>query len=292
MSRKRLLRNQILKMQLILVAVGLLFGNSVSEAGIVSSCTRILTQLALPFAIEYHNGKTIRPDTHENDSSSITLGERIGLGDRGGLYRIDRSSIVEGVPPTTVGLVAKIPHTIRLSNGSGPHPQAELEMKREIQTYDLLKSQWKNVESDSQFPKDPAWKTGKIPTAPILKSFQSKEGTILIKPEIKGDSLKKLYEENRGKLPEDMETSLKEIYAMIKAVSSRVKTPIQDSNGGWVEGRPFYTDINPANLVWVSNPAEMNLLGLKRPSFVFYEMTPLINRMPQYLPLPESKPSH
>jgi len=276
--------------RLIFILSALLVWSPVSEAGIVGSCVRTLTQLALPFAVEYHTGKTLKPKS--NDSSSIVLGERIGLGDRGGLYRINRSSVIEGVSPTTVGFVAKIPHTVRLSSGLGPHPQAELEMKREIQTYDLLKSEWKNVESDSHFPKDPAWKTGKIPTAPILKTLETKEGTILIKPEIKGESLKRLYEEHQGKLPQEMETSLREIYSMIKAVSAQVKTPIQDSNGDWIEGRPFYTDINPANLVWVSNPAEMNILGLKRASFVFYEMTPLINRMPQYLPLTESKTDH
>lgn len=81
MSRKRLVSNQVLKMQLILVAYCLLLGGSFSEAGMVNSCARVLTQLALPFAIEYHTGKTIRPNRHENDSSSITLGERIGLGD-------------------------------------------------------------------------------------------------------------------------------------------------------------------------------------------------------------------
>jgi len=271
--------------KILIVISSILILSSPAEASLLSSCVRSLTQLALPYAVEYHSGKTIRPINFELDSSELILGERIGLGDRGGLYRIKQGSSLAGIPTTVVGLVAKIPHTIRFSGNPKPHPEAELEMKREIQTYDLLKSKWDAVELDPQFPKNPAWKGGVIPTAPILKSFESKQGTLLIKPEIHGESLKTLYEKNGGNLPQEMESSLRDIYSTIKAISAQVRTPIQDASQKWTEGRPFYTDINPANLVWVSNPAQMALLGLNRPSFVFYEITPLINRLPQYLKL-------
>ncbi|MFM8313662.1 MAG: hypothetical protein ACKOA8_05200, partial [Deltaproteobacteria bacterium] len=251
-------------------------------------CVRYLTQLALPYAVEHHSGKTIRAKNGDTDPTSLLLGERIGLGDRGGLYRIDPSSNLPGISKDSSQLVAKIPHTVRFSKNPTPHPQAELEMKREVETYERLKSHWIQVEGDPKYPKDPAWQKGVLPTAAIIKTFESREGTILIKPEIQGASLKKIYDQYKGKLPTDMENSLREIYSTIDAISSQVKTPIQDTNGNWIEGRPFYTDINPANLVWVSEPAQMKNLGLKRPSFIFYEMTPLINRMPQYLPLTDS----
>ncbi len=281
---------QFKSLKLALVLTGLLITSQPTEAALLNSCVRTLTQLVLPYAVQYHTGKTIRPKIID-DPTSLLLGERIGLGDRGGVYRISKSSTLPGIPLTTVSLVAKIPHTVRFLGKDAPHPQAELEMKREIHTYDLLKSNWDKIEKDPQFPKDAAWKSGVIPTIPILKSFESKQGTILIKPEIQGESLKTLNEQYRGQLPIEMASSLREIYSTIKAISAQVKTPIQDAEGNWSEGRPFYTDINPANLVWVSNPAQMNLLGLKRPSFVFYEITPLINRMPQYLPLPKLAPS-
>ncbi|MFM8316493.1 MAG: hypothetical protein ACKOA8_19605, partial [Deltaproteobacteria bacterium] len=252
-----------------------------AQAGLLNQCIRTLTQLALPYAVEHHTGKTLRAINRDLDPTEVVLGERIGLGDRGGLYRIKPSSTLPGIPLTTVGLVAKIPHTVRLSGKTGPHPQAELEMKREIETYELLATQWAKVKSDPAYPKDPAWIADKIPTAPILKTISTKEGTVLIKPEIQGQSLKSLWEQTQGKLPEEMNNSLREIYSMIKAVSHQIKTPIQDGAGEWKEGRPFFTDISSANLTWVSNEAQMKLLGLKRPSFVFYEMTPLINRMPQ-----------
>lgn len=273
------------ELKLFLILTSLVILSPTAEAGFVGSCVRSLTQLALPYAVEHHSGKTLRPIDNESDPSELVLGDRIGLGDRGGLYRISKDSEISGVSPSFTGLVAKIPHTIRFSGNPKPHPQAELEMKREIHTFNLLKSKWNKVEKDPEFPKDPAWKAGVIPTAPILKSFESKQGTVLVKPEIRGESLREIYDKGRGILPKPMEDSLREIYSTIKAISSQVRTPIQDSEGNWSEGRPFYTDINPANLVWVSNPAQMNLLGLKRPSFVFYEITPLINRMPQYLPL-------
>lgn len=273
------------RIRILIFATSLLVFSPSAEAGLINSCVRTLTQLALPYAVEYHTGKTIRPLDPEADSSELILGERIGLGDRGGLYRIQKSSNITGVPPSFAGLVAKIPHTVRFSKDPKPHAQAELEMKREIHTYKLLESKWSEVERDVKFPNDPAWVKGAIPTAPIIKSFESKEGTVLIKPEIKGESLQAIYEKGKGDLSKEMKDSLREIYSTVKAISSQVKTPIEDSTGVWTEGRPFYTDINPANLVWVSNPAQMNLLGLKRPSFVFYEITPLINRMPQYLPI-------
>lgn len=271
--------------QALILVSGLLFNPAHSEASLVSNCVRKLTQLALPYAVEYHTGKTLKSKNWPADTTEIVLGDRIGLGDRGGLYRIKPAANLDGLPSTMVGLVAKIPHTVKFSKESGPHGQAELEMKREILTYDLLRSKWQNVENDLSFPSDPAWKSGILPTAPILKTMETKEGTVLIKPEIRGESLEKLFKQHQGKLPLEMVNSLKDIYSTIDAVSHQVRTPIQDSEGKWIEGRPFYTDINPANLVWISNEAQMKLLGLKRPSFVFYEMTPLINRMPQYLDL-------
>jgi hypothetical protein len=239
----------------------------------------------MPLVVESYTGQTLRALSREQDPSELILGERIGLGDRGGLYRIQRSSTLQGIPLTLIGLVAKIPHTVKILGRNSPNPQAELEMKREVYTYDLLKSHWQKVEDDPSFPKDPAWKKGTIPTAPILKTLETRQGTVLIKPEIHGESLKSLYERYKGNIPQEMKNSLKDIYSTIQAVSHQVKTPIEDSKGQWTEGRPFYTDINPANLVWISNEAQLKMLGLTRPSFVFYEMTPLINRMPQYLPI-------
>lgn len=278
-------RKTQIQLHILILASGLLFTPVLSHASLISSCVRKLTQLALPYAVEYHSGKTLRSKNWPEDTTEFVLGDRIGLGDRGGLYRIKPAANLDGLPSTMVGLVAKIPHTVRFSKEAAPHVQAELEMNREIHTYDLLKSHWENVENDPSFPKDPAWNSGILPTAPILKTMKTKEGTVLIKPEIRGESLDRLFQQYQGKLPKEMVSSLKDIYSTINAVSHQVKTPIQDSQGNWIEGRPFYTDINPANLVWISNEAQMKLLGLKRPSFVFYEMTPLINRMPQYLTL-------
>ena len=286
------LRNNIPAKQkstfLFLVISLLLVIGTPAQAGLLSYCTRALTQLALPYAVEYHKGKTVRPKD-SNDPTLIVLGDRIGLGNRGGLYQVAKASIIPGVIPTTLGLVAKIPHSLRLPSNSGPNPEAELEMRREIFTYELLKSQWDKVEKDSRFPKNPSWEKGTIPAAPILKEFESKMGTLLIKPEIQGDSLKKLYAQYQGKLPSEMQRSINEIYSLVDAISNQVKTPLLDSKEQWTSGRPFYTDINPENLVWVSNPAEMKLLRLKTPSFAFYEITPLINRMPQFLPLRENR---
>ncbi|MBM4302788.1 MAG: hypothetical protein FJ112_00510 [Deltaproteobacteria bacterium] len=276
------------RLHVLLLASSLFFTPSPSQAGILGTCVWKFRQLAMPFVVESYTGQTLRALSREKDSSELILGERIGLGDRGGLYRIQRSSTLQGIPTTLIGLVAKIPHTVGMSGRNSPNAQAELEMKREVYTYELLKSKWQKVEEDPSFPKDPAWKKGTIPTAPILKTLETRAGTILIKPEIQGESLKSLYERYKGNIPKEMKESLKDIYSTIQAVSHQVKTPIEDLKGQWTEGRPFYTDINPANLVWISNEAQLRMLGLNRPSFVFYEMTPLINRMPQYLPIGDS----
>ena len=134
--------------QLAALLLSLVIVSPRAEATVLNTCIRMLTQLALPYAVEYHKGKTIRPKNWETDTTELVLGERIGIGDRGGLYQINRSSTIQGIPTTMVGLVAKVPHTVKFSKDSAPHAQAELEMKREIHTYDLLKSRWPEVEKE------------------------------------------------------------------------------------------------------------------------------------------------
>lgn len=76
----------------------------------------------------------------------------------------------------------------------------------------------------------------------------------------------------RKKLSRDMIRSLREI--------SEFRGKARELTG--FKARPdeyghekLELDLNPSNLAWVQDPAALSRLGLKRPSFLFYELTPL-----------------
>lgn len=241
----------------------------------------------MPYLVESYAHRTLTlPMSDGAGDATLRLESRLALGDRGAVYPLDPRSHIPGV--TVEGpLVAKIPHSVRLTRPPVPHPEAELEMKREAHTWRLLHDNLAAIEADAEYPRNPAWARGRFPVAEILAVIPSRHGTILIKPRISGPTLEKLIAENPGGLPPEMIASLREIYALTRAITPHVRTPVVSEDGrGWADGRPFLTDVNPANLVWVSEPAELTRLGLSRPSFVFYELTPLLNRQPQYIALP------
>ena len=119
-------------------------------------------------------------------------------------------------------------------------------------------------------PKNVAWKEGQIPVCTILDMVISSElRACLIKPELEGTCLSD--EPRKGKkfkLTREKGRELDNLNLFIAAVQEGV--PASEDYREKV-----IIDNNPNNIWWIENKKVLEFLGLKRPTFILVELTPM-----------------
>jgi len=246
--------------------------------------TRFIKNYVLPVVVPDPRGQTISAvdmtDPLHPIPVEVKVGKRLGFGMKGAVYDLDA---VANHPFVQSGIeyVAKISHVGRRT---GLLKKLFLKVLTEEEAvFRSLVSSLPQLEAHADYPKDAAWEKGSFPIVPIVAVGKTNQFShVLVKTKLKGMFVKdiaklvtdaKLANGDRGPisvadLPADMAASLREWYQLSQAATQTVKiTP---------EGKPerFITclDINPDNLVWVTDPQQMALYRLKRPSFVAVEL--------------------
>ncbi|MBI1859613.1 MAG: hypothetical protein HYR96_01685 [Deltaproteobacteria bacterium] len=184
--------------------------------------------------------------------------------------------------------VIKVPY--KLPFLENPYTLTARELRAESVWYQALHQPLTlaRIENDAKYPKNAAWKRGKLPILPHV-AIRTKKGDILVKPELIGITLDEILEKKTGTA--EQRASLEDLYELTRAIANQVKAPRVNNDLTTSETtNPFVPDVNPRNILWVESQADLSLLGLSRPSFVFYEMTALHHRKPQFKPLDQVYP--
>jgi hypothetical protein len=225
-------------------------------------------QKGLVFEAVATNGSTRR--------FSLDLKKRLGFGVGASVYQVEK---IDGLPEVANALsgqavIVKVPH--RFSGHAEPIRALESKIGAEIKIYDELKAQIGKIEADPLFPAQASWSRGKIPTVPYVL-VQTNQGRLVFKPEIRGMNLSAIYRKFSPKsmrdLPSEMATSLREVYDFTQAVYNKGRILRKGKE------KVMSLDINPTNLIWVHDPEQLKALGLKRPSFFFYEFGEMKQQM-------------
>lgn len=233
-----------------------------------------------------HQTATVRVSGKPYSELKLTYDDKLGSGYYGSVYTVkELDPLPDAVARWDGPVVVKVP------NKFGPLTRssriAEEEARREVVSLEALQDKLPAIEASEKFPKDPSWTRGTLPVVPILDSADTEFGKFLFKPVVRGKSLMKLQEERKILSPE-MLRSLDEIYGLTRAISET--TPYVKLKADEVAAHAnFHLDINANNLVWVEDVRLLRQLGLKRPSFVMYEMTPLRSRTSQFQDLTKEK---
>ena len=219
--------------------------------------------------------KTDNPKDAKN--FELVLGKRLGSGFGGSVYRLEqlKSEVPEiaALANDVEKLVVKLPHTVRFSDGQLTFPHSAIMQGLEIEQYQTVFNNLDRIQTDAAFPRNAHWENRKIPVAPIVAKLETTQGILILKPEIKGMTLREIFLTHARNLPPEMEESLRNIYGFTQAVSSQTRknfNPLDILSGNLLG--TFYPDINPTNLVWINDAPTMRLLALKKPGFVLYEM--------------------
>ena len=147
-----------------------------------------------------------------------------------------------------------------------------------IQSTYLLKQEWIIYQNFSllasqakmrpEYPdiKNISWK--EAPVVPIIDSINSANfGLVLLKPKLKNASrqaMKEMITKQGGQLTALQYEALEQIYKFSKAI--------------WLaSNKKFNFDINPSNLAWVDDPAELASIHYQKPGFVFVEIGEYLN---------------
>ncbi|MBU6153955.1 MAG: hypothetical protein KGP28_06595 [Bdellovibrionales bacterium] len=210
----------------------------------------------------------------------VCLLERIGTGSRGAVYRIPPA-------PDGVARVAKIEKGFRLPMLPKHKLVLQEGIQRELRVTEALNASIGEIETASAFPKNAPWNKGVFPVLPILETYESTLGIVLIKPEMKNPiKIQSLPLSTKGQLKPEVEEGLKQIYALQQAVHQSVK-----SIDGTGEG--MFLDIGPSNIFWVEDPLDLKQLKMSRPGFFLFEADqgtivtgnpPVVHRNHQYYP--------
>lgn len=192
----------------------------------------------------------------------LKVKKRLGYGNVGAVYDIDLTHADGTKEFGTV--VGKSVHRYRVVGQIG-YMKASLPL--EVHLKDRLQAMLPALQKNELYPKDSAFPSTVLPLAPMLGTVKTKKGDILLKRKLIGKTVADFGRENLDKpsdfMPPEMEQSLKEIHGFIKAVETETAKT----------GKPMYLDLNPNNLMWVTDPALLAEIGFSRPSFVAFEMT-------------------
>jgi hypothetical protein len=191
--------------------------------------------------------------------STLHLGEQVGSGCRGSVYRIHPGS--DGTPQ-----VAKIEKSFKLPTLKRHKAIIPESTDREQEVTRILKDSVSEIEKSKFFPRDPAWEQGTFPVVPILETYESPSGMVLVKPEVLNPKkVKNVGLRPDGKLDPAIEKSLREIYDLHLAVRDRVPALAGETGEG------MHLDIGTSNLFWVEDAGDFARFHLKRPGFVLFE---------------------
>jgi hypothetical protein len=196
--------------------------------------------------------------------SMVELIEGIGKGCRGNVYRFTRNGEYGNQ-------VLKISRSYRVPVTKGRAAVIEDGLHSEASITREVISRIQKIEKAPSFPKDPSWSRGRIPVVPILEEYDSELGRVLIKPEVSG--MKRLIDFKltpKGRLPEAVEKSLKEIYDLRSAIHEAV--PPFESGKMAEADEGLFADIGGGNLFWVESTEKQKEFGMKRPGLMLFEL--------------------
>ncbi|NDG84595.1 MAG: hypothetical protein EBX52_06100 [Proteobacteria bacterium] len=235
--------------------------------GGLADCTGLLRSWAgkakrsyMEMAVKDLSGKVLRVvDPKTGSVSSLQLGEQVGSGCRGSVYRIPPGA--DGQPR-----VAKIEKSFKLPTLERHKAIIPESMDRESLVTEVLQQRILEIQKSPLFPKNPSWEAGTFPVVPILEVFESDAGTVLVKPEVVNPKkLKALGLAPDGGLDPKVEKALREIYDLHLAVKDRV------SALSTLDAEGMQIDIGTNNLFWVDSAADLKRFHMKRPGFCLFE---------------------
>lgn len=214
---------------------------------------------------------------HGDVPVTLHVGRRLGVGMKGAAYRIER---IDGHPSEKsrmLPLVLKVPHALRLFGAF--RRRFERILADELQSYRALVDALPHIERDALFPPDAAFARGSFPVAPILAAGRSRFGLGLVKTELVGDDVRSMAARigraigprpmRADDLPPPLRASVRDWFHLSNAATRHVR--VRDAATG--DERSLRSlDINPDNLVWVDDPAQLALFRLSRPSLVAVEL--------------------
>lgn len=266
-----------------LVAVLALFAAGTGHAGAIQNiqdeCARRFKSILIDPNIKDYAEQTLTLQRAGGDPVLMTVDNRLGSGWFGGVYRIDSIAGVEGLDPTE-HLVAKMPHAWKFGS-SKPFSLANKTLSGELENYELVQGQISKIEADPKYPKDPAWDKDYLPVAPIRASLTTDLGNILIKPELKGMTLSKIYERYGTQIPKEMEDGLRDIFDLTQAVHDTVNVQVKYGIKTVTEG--YSADVRGDNLIWIEDPETLAKYHLKRPGFILFEFGQVPGNMSMFL---------
>ncbi|MBT3980713.1 MAG: hypothetical protein HOE90_05120 [Bacteriovoracaceae bacterium] len=254
--------------------------NSNIEAGILQHCVALMMIKGEDLVVAQM--KSHEYGVHEftlesGEKIKLAMGDKLGSGFFGSVYDLEAVDglVREGLMDTGFEVVAKMPHNDKYQEAVNLAVYAHSANPAEAKLYDDLVSLRAPVSRSDHYPAD--WPEDFIPVAPILRTLDTTEGTILLKGKVPGKSLKDLAKLYGDTLPPDIEKGLKDIFSWVTAVDENVpggaKARQALADGGEFSGSGFSTDIRPPNLVWVDDPVLLKNLGLKGPVFMLYEFS-------------------
>lgn len=214
----------------------------------------------------------------------LHIGNRIGFGMKGGVYRIDS---IDGDHPALARFKGKDVKFVFKSSHQGRFTGAFRDLFQKVlleeeMVYASLDKALPEMEKDAWYPKDPSWKPGTLPFSPVIMEVTTQYGAGLIKLEIPGQSVKDLaLLHKKGKLSPEVFAQIKknvsDWYDVSQAASNHaVITPLPPNKSIFASLFPSANppetvkprlitslDINPENMVWVTDPVILEILGSK-----------------------------
>ncbi|MBX9769086.1 MAG: hypothetical protein K2X47_17555 [Bdellovibrionales bacterium] len=158
-------------------------------------------------------------------------------------------------------LVAKFPN--RILGFPGPLSKAQSDLRKEWRLFQELKRIYPEIQRDKRFPQFSGWSSDQPPVVPILGIEETTDGPFVLKTKVPPGSFPKdlaqIFKANGGRLTSEMEESLFHIYEFLQVSGQKL--------GIWPDARA-------ANLVWISDPGMMKILGFKIPNFAMLEFSP------------------
>lgn len=274
----------------------------ISQAGLIARiagrCAALLEKPFLALVEERQNTVLFLHDKDRgNLPVTLSLGKRLGAGFFGSVARVDfidsisESFDIETALRTSNGrkfegqLVAKLPHIFKHIGFGRANPIFNHESKKEIRNYRHLLSNLSKIEANSKHPKNPAWKKGHMPVAPIVASLNTERGLILLKPALEGKSLREIAKEAHARgdkdLPQEIKQALRDIYDFAQAIHDEVKPLKASYFPGAATG--YASDLRSPNLLYITKPELLKALGYKRPGFILFELSQVAKNQPQYI---------
>lgn len=245
--------------------------NEARAASKIASCiVSSLKSLYLNQLMANFQNRTL--SLEELDGSPVTLkvGKSLGAGFAARAYRLEGITSSNAHFTAEDDVVVKIAHTpffnTDLPASTKGSPRLLDEYAEQQALYDKINDIWNDPVMQA---KSERWVTGQLPFAKVALKLDTRQGTLLFKNRVIGKKFEQLVAEYGNKInnwPQDMQQSFRDIYDVSQSIHDHVSLKGNDK---------FTVDLFPDNFFWVSDPAQFSKFGIKRPSFVFIELTHL-----------------